>query len=214
MSENNRLKEELVKKAVVFPLLTAAAVAAVMFSAMPIVKHYVPFYKNTVELSSFCTEKAENAQAVSLPVQNSSVRKSDIPLPQSSSIIGSLNAKGNNLTLVYDADYYNISKGASLLAGTLPGETGTAYIYGYKCELPFLYNLEAGDEITLSLFYGEYVFRVVGTDVVSGEASVASQNPGVKRGVVIYTNCNSGAGISNDYYTVTAELVSGASVEG
>ena len=209
----NKNSKELVKKAVVFPLLAAAAVTAFMFSAMPFVRHYVPFYKSTLELSSFCTEKAESVQAAPAPAHNSAVNKSDITIPQSSSFIGSLSAGGYEAALAYDADYYNISKGASLRPGRLPGEVGAVYIYGYKSELAFLSELKAGDEITLSLFYGDYVFRVTNAETVSGEENVISANPGVSRGIVIYTDCG-GAGISNDYYTVAAEMVSGASVEG
>ncbi|MGN1161862.1 MAG: hypothetical protein ACI4SX_06415, partial [Candidatus Fimenecus sp.] len=70
------------------------------------------------------------------------------------------------------------SKGASLVSERLPGETGAAYIYGYKTQMQFLYNLEQGDTFTLSLCYGDYEFKVINADAVTGENNVLSRKTG------------------------------------
>ena len=59
----------------------------------------------------------------------------------------------------------------------------------------------------------DYEFKVINADAVTGENNVLSRNPNVEHGIVIYTNCDEGAGISSKYYVVTAEMTSGAAVE-
>ena len=211
MSNDSRLTKGFIEKGIVFPLITAVAVTAVVFSLTPFAKHYVPFYKDELCLASFCEEKTVEAQKIS-PSQ-AAVSKASLGITEGNTEIGTLNADGQTLNLIYNADYYNTSKGDSLVSERLPGETGAAYIYGYKTQMQFLYNIEQGDTFTLSLCYGDYEFKVINADAVTGENNVLSRNPNVEHGIVIYTNCDEGAGISSKYYVVTAEMTSGAAVE-
>lgn len=211
MSNDSRLSKSFIEKGVIFPLITAVAVTAVVFSLTPFVKHYVALYNEELCLASFCEEKTVEAQKIS-PSQ-AAVSKASLGITEGNTQIGTLNADGQTLNLIYNADYYNTSKGASLVSERLPGETGAAYIYGYKAQMQFLYNIEQGDTFTLSLCYGDYEFKVINADAVTGESNVFSRNPNVKHGIVIYTNFDEGAGICSKYYVVTAEMISGAAVE-
>ena len=46
MSNDSRITKGFIEKGIVFPLITAVAVTAVVFSLTPFAKHYVPFYKD------------------------------------------------------------------------------------------------------------------------------------------------------------------------
>ena len=73
-------------------------------------------------------------------------------------------------------------------------------------------NMQAGDKISVNTAYGDYVFSVIGVESKNGESTVLFANPKTKRGLVIYTNADNGAGISSTYRVVTAEMISGPAV--
>lgn len=206
-------EKTLIQKAVILPAAVALLIAVISFAVYPSVKDLFSFGSGTIVLSDFENQKAESIYKQESGVTGGTVQKSEIGGFNANTEVGEISIGSTSVPLIYNADDINIKDSASLLDyGDYIGETGCAYIYGYKSVLGNINNMQAGDKISVNTAYGDYVFSVIGVELKNGESTVLFANPKTKRGLVIYTNEDNGAGISSAYRVVTAEMISGPAV--
>lgn len=206
-------EKTLIQKAVILPAAIALLIAVISFAVYPSVKDLFPFGGGTIALSDFENQKEASIYKQASGVTGGTVQKSGISGFQSNTEVGKISLKSISVPLIYDADDINMKDSASLLdCSEYIGETGCAYIYGYKSVLGNINNMQAGDKISVNTAYGDYVFSVTDVELKNGESTVLSANPKTERGLVIYTNEDNGAGISSTYCVVTAEMLSGPAV--
>jgi len=207
-------EKTFIQKAVILPLLAALLTAAVAFSVFPAVKNLIPLAEGSAVLSAFENQKAGSEFVHEGRTASGTVKKNEIGDLQPNTEVGIITIGSSSVSLIYAADSINIKDSASLLEhGNYIGETGCAYIYGYKSVLGDINNMKAGDKILVNTLYGEYIFSVTDVALKSGESTVLTADPDTERGLIIYTNTDNGAGISSTYCVVTAEMVSGPAVE-
>lgn len=208
----NKNKKTLIQKAVIAPLVIGAVTAVLFFIMLPVVSGLFPLSKQEIKIADFQQNHTDIALDKSTLQTDGSVKKSNIIYDERNQLIGSVAAGGVDIPLLYDADNVSLTSALSFSSeGDYIGETGCAYVYGYRSLLDINSFFE-GQEVEVATQYGRYIFVVSQIKTVSAEYMVYSMNTGVKRGLVLYTNADGGYGISNSFDAVVMELKSGPAV--
>ena len=207
----NRYKKRLVKDGIVIPIIIAVIATALFFTVMHKISGEFPFANNTVSISDY--EKAEIIEAQPLELSGSTFSKKDIPQIAANTVIGSIEAKGTSMSLIYNSNdvnavgRMNISKDSKLF-----GEVGTVFAFCYKADAAFLKSLAAGDTLNINTHYGSFIYEVVKIDTVNDLSLAHEQGDGVGRALVLCTDNSNKSGISDEYLTVTCTMTSGTQV--
>lgn len=208
----NKKKKTLIQKTVAAPLIIGAVTAVLFFIMLPVVSGLFPLSQEKLEIADFEQPLQEIAIDYSTVKADGVVKKSEMAGFESNTLIGSVEIGEAQIPIVYDADNASLSGAVSISPdGNYIGETGCAYVYGYKSVVD-MNAFYIGQEITVKTVYGLYTFTVADMKTVSSQYAVYSMNTGVKKGLVLYTNTNNGYGVSSEFNTVVMEMKTGPSV--
>lgn len=204
-----KIKKTLIQKAVIVPLVIGALAAVLFFSMLPAMDIIFPLSEQEIKIADFQQLQQDTAfEKANLP-SDGEIKKSDILFSEANSCIGAVAENGKTHPLIYDANDVNLKESLYLLPnGDYIGETGCAYVYGYKSVLD-ISLFSAGQDIEVVTDYGSYVFTVLEIRTVSAERSIFSMNTGAKRGLVLYTNSDGGYGVCSSFDAVILEMKSG-----
>lgn len=208
----DKRKKTLFQKTVAVPLIIGAVTAALFFVMMPVVSELFPLSAEKLEIADFEEPLQETAIYYGDEKTDGVVKKSEISGFERNALIGTIEIGGAQLPLVYDADNVSLSGAASVMpGGKYIGETGCAYVYGYKSVID-VDDYRVGQNINVKTAYGTYVFTVSDIKTVSSQSEIYYMNTGVKRGLVLYTNKDNGYGIGSEFDAVVMEMKTGPSV--
>lgn len=204
-----KLKKTLIQKAVIAPLVIGALTAVLFFSILPAVSAVFPLSDKEIRIAEFEQGQQDTAFKESSQLTDGVQKKADIIHSESNKRIGTVSVNGSDIPLVYDADNVSLTGSLSFMPeGDYIGEVGCAYVYGYNSVVD-VNSFSQGQDINAVTDYGSYVFNVVDIRTVSAEHMIYSMNTGTKRGLVLYTNTDSGYGVSSSFNAVIMELKSG-----
>ncbi len=205
-----RAKKTFLHKAVLLPLAAGILAACTFFVFAPLMQESSSLKNQSFQAAYF----EENYTPASIEVGGEkSVKKSDISLDDNTQI-GNISVGGADLPLVYNASSVSCASAVSLSAnGSLPGEKGSAFIYGSNSVLKNVGGLKSGSEFNVNTAYGSAVFVVKDVFKVKGEYNVFALKNQTQRGVVLYADADDGVGISDYYDVAVAEMKSGTTVE-
>lgn len=209
----SRHKKTLIQKTVAAPLIIGAVTAVMFFIMLPVVSGLFPLSDENLEIADFEQPLQETAIDYSNVKADGVVKKSETAGFESNTLIGSVEIGSSQIPIVYDADNVSLSGAVSVLPdGNYIGETGAAYVYGIKSVID-TNAFHTGQDINVKTIYGIYVFTVTDIRTVPYKPVLFSMNTNVKRGLVLYTNSDSGYGISSSLRAVVMEMKSGPAVE-
>ena len=219
----SRHKKTLIQKTVAAPLIIGAVTAVLFFIMLPVVSWFFPLSDENLEIADFEQPWQETAIDYSKVKADGVVKKSETAGFERNTLIGSVEIGSAQIPIVYDADNVSLSGAVSVLPdGDYIGETGTAYVYGIKSVVDTNafhtgqdINVKTiyGIYVNIKTIYGIYVFTVTDIRTVPYKHVLFSMNTNVKRGLVLYTNSDSGYGISSSLRAVVMEMKSGPAVE-
>lgn len=208
----SRHKKTLIQKTVAAPLIIGAVTAVLFFIMLPVVSGLFPLSDENLEIADFEQPLQETEIDYSNVKADGVVKKSEMAGLESNTLIGSVEIGSLGIPIVYDADNVSLSDAVSVLPdGNYIGETGTAYVYGIKSVID-TNAFHTGQDINVNTFYGTYVFTVSEIRTVPFKHMLFSMNTNTDKGLVIYTNANSGVGISSSLSAVVMEMKSGPTV--
>lgn len=209
----SRHKKTLIQKTVAAPLIIGAVTAVMFFIMLPVVSGLFPLSDENLEIADFEQPLQETAIDYSNVKADGVVKKSETAGFESNTLIGSVEIGSSQIPIVYDADNVSLSGAVSVLPdGNYIGKTGAAYVYGIKSVID-TNAFHTGQDINVKTIYGIYVFTVTDIRTVPYKHVLFSMNTNVKRGLVLYTNSDSGYGISSSLRAVVMEMKSGPAVE-
>lgn len=205
-----RDKKTFLHKALLLPLAAGILAACTFFVFAPLMQESSSLKNQNFQAAYF----EENYTPVSVEVgDEKTVKKSDILLNDNTQV-GNISVGGLDLPLVYNASSISCTSAVSLKAnGSLPGEKGSAFIYGCNSVLNNVGGLKSGSEFIVNTAYGSAVFVVKDVFKLKGEYNVFALKNQMQRGVVLYADVDDGVGISDYYDVVVAEMKSGTTVE-
>lgn len=199
------MNKRFIIKEFVLPAVIAVIAVSLLTAILSVFIGNQYFYKNTIEFAQIGTADAKSAEKGA----DTDIRE----LIEPDTVIGSAAVGDTVLELVFSPDYAD-AKGrfCQLGNGVLIGDIGNAVIYCSKMNGDAVRSLKAGDIVDISTFYGEYKYKVIGSESFSQELSAHNFVNGTGRGLTICTAKNSAAGMSSEYIAFNCELVSGTPI--
>lgn len=208
MSHNEK---RFLQNSVIIPLIIAIAGAGMFFSVLHIHAAEFPFTSNMTYASDFepCEILSPDEQILS----GDTVSKRDIiPLSDNMSV-GSIDANGKSLELIYDANAVNAVGRFNITPySKYIGEIGTVFAECYKADSDFLKQLDEGDSVNVHTYYGDFVYEVTDIGVCDSVLDVKKQGDGIDKALVLYADCSNGVGISDSVSAVVCQMTSGYKV--
>lgn len=208
----DRYKKRLIKNGIVLPAIIAVVAAVLFFAVLGMLKSAFPFTEKAVCIAEY--EKADIITAEKAePEGNGAISKNDLPALSPNTLIGSAEANGKSLELIYDANEVN-ALGRLNISGDskLAGETGTVFVSCYKADADFIKSLKVGDTVELNITYGSYKYEVAAVTETDNPSLAKKQGDGIGRALVLYTDKSSGSGISDRCIAVVCEMTDGRPV--
>lgn len=207
----DHFKKRLIKNGIIIPIIISVAAAALFFAVLYLYSDVFPFTDNTVSISDY--EKAEIVEAKPLELVGSTVSRKDIPQIAPNTVIGSIKSGDSSLPLIYNSNDVNAIGKINLSNDSkLFGEIGTVLASCYKSDADFLKSMSVGDILNVNTHYGSFAYEVTETDAVNDLLLVKKQGDGIGRALVLYTDNNDKAGMSDEYFTVTCKMTSGTKI--
>ncbi len=207
----NHDKKRFVKNAVVIPLIIAAVAAGVFFAVLNILSDEFPFTSYMVYASGY--ESSEVIVPDNKSLTDDAVSKSNITAPVDNMLVGSIDANGKSLELIYNANAVNAVGRFNILPDSkLAGEIGTAFAQCYKTDSDFVKQLSKGDTVKVNTYYSDFVYEVTDIQVCNSAADAKKLGDGVGRALVLCTDNSEGIGISDSLLTVVCKMTGGPKV--
>lgn len=207
----NHNKKRFVKNSIIIPLIIAVAAAGVFFVVLNIFSDEFPFTSDMVYASDF--DNGEVIVPDNKILTDASVSKSDIAVPVDNMLVGSLDAKGKSLELIYNANAVNAVGRFNILPDSkLAGEVGAVFVQCCKSDADFIYQLNKGDTVKVNTYYSNFVYEVINIQICSSVSEAKKLGAGVGRALVLCTDGNNGVGMSDSMLAVVCEMTSGPKV--
>lgn len=208
----DRYKRKFIKNAVVLPLIVAVVATALFFAALRIFDSEFPFTQNISIFAEY--EKSDVMTAESSAFDDQSINKNDLPVFSANTILGSAQANGNTIEIIFNANEVNAVGRLNVSADSKwIGETGTVFCSCYKADAKFVRSLAIGDTIDIDIAYGGYKYQVVKISTADSLRLAEKQGDGIGRALILCTDADKNEGISNSYLTVVCEMTGGKPIE-
>lgn len=207
----NHNQKRFVKNSIVIPLIIAIVAAGMFFVVLNILSDEFPFTSDMLYASDF------DGSEIIVPdfniLTDDSISKSDIAIPVDNMLVGSIDAKGKSLELIYNANAVNALGRFNILPDSkFVGEIGTAFAQCYKADANFMNQLNKGDKINVNTYYGNFVYEVTNIQICNSVLDAKKLGDGVGRALVLCTDGNNGVGMSDSLLTVVCKMTSGPKV--
>lgn len=208
MSHNEK---RFFKNSIVIPLVIAFACAGMFFVVLNILSDEFPFTSNMTYASDF--EHSEVFRTDKQILSGDTVSKSDIIPLSDNMLVGSIDANGKSLELIYNANSVNAIGRFNIMSDSkYIGEVGAAFAQCYKSDSDFIKQLTEGDIVKVNTYYGDFVYEVTDTNVCDSVLDVKKQGDGISRALVLYADCSDGVGISDSISAVVCTMTDGYKV--
>lgn len=209
----NRYKKDLIINGIIIPAIAAVVLTALFFAVLNNFSKDFPFIRNTVIVSDYERADVTEAETLTLQSEGDSISKTDLYAPTDNMILGSANANGNSLELIFNANDVNAIKRLNIASDSkLVGETGTVFATCYKSDSQLVKSLKIGDIVNLDVNYGSYAYKVTAVTAANSLADAKKMGDGIARALVLCTDSSNSIGISDSYLTVVCEMTSGKAV--
>ncbi|MDE5985615.1 MAG: hypothetical protein K2H13_10225 [Eubacterium sp.] len=196
---------------VVIPMIIAFVAASMFFIALNILSDEFPFTLNMTYASDF--EHSEVLRTDKQIMSGDTVSKSDITPPSDNLLVGSIDANGKSLELIYDANAVNAIGRFNIMSDSkYIGEVGAAFAQCYKSDSDFIKQLTEGDIVKVNTYYGDFVYEVTDISICDSVLEVKKQGDGIGRALVLYSDCSDGVGISDSITAAVCQMTGGYKV--
>lgn len=206
---NSRYRK-FIKTGLITPLIIGVILSAVFFLIFSQMYKTFPFYNRSISISNYETEEVKTVEDF---VTGGELRKSEMPALSKNTIIGNISFNNTDAEIIFDANEYNGSDRINISDDSvLFGQAGGTVLSANKLFFNDIKALKTGDVITVNSFYGEYKYKVLSTTAFNTVNDIQKADDSLSRSLIVYTDKESTPGISQGYYAVIGEMVSGTPV--
>lgn len=207
----NYRKKRFVKRGIIIPIIIAVVSTILFFAVYNALVNSVLFKDREFNLADY--SYSEVIEAEPYASEGSEIRKSELPVITSNTVIGNAVINGQAVPVIFDGNEVNSSQRLSLQKdGGIIGESGCAFLFCNKKDSVAVKMLSEGDIVTIDTFYGSYEYEIVSKKMVSSGNELRKSADEFGRSIAIYTDGSEEIGISDTYYVVIGEMISGAEI--
>lgn len=207
----NYRKKRFVKRGIIIPIIIAVVITILFFAVYNALVHSVLFKEREFSLADY--SYSEIGEADTYISGNSEIRKSELPCVSSNTVIGNAAVNGQAMPVIFDGNEVNSNQSLSLQKdGSMIGEAGCAFLSCNKKDSMAVKMLSEGDIVGIDTYYGSYEYKIVSKKTVNSDIELRKTADEFGRSIAIYTDGCAGIGISDTYYVVVGEMISGAEI--
>lgn len=204
----NYRKKRFVKRGIIIPIIIAIVITILFFAVYNALVNSVMFKEREFNLAEYSYSEVKEADTFIL--DSSKIRKNELPCVSSNTVIGNAVINEQTMPVIYDGNEVNSSRRLNLQKNSsMIGETGCAFLFCNKKDSMALKMISEGDVVSIDTYYGSYEYKIVGKKTVSNEIELRKSADEFGRAIAVYTDGCEGIGVSDTYYVVIGELISG-----
>lgn len=207
----NYRKKRFVKRGIIIPIIISVVITILFFAVYNALVNSVLFKEREFNLADYSYSAVSEADAYIS--DSSEIRKTELPVVSSNTIIGNAVINGQAMPVIFDGNEVNSNQKFNLQKdGSIIGEAGCAFLSCNKKDNMVLKMVSEGDVVSIDTYYGSYEYKIVGKKTVSSDIELRKAADEFGRSIAIYTDGYDGIGISDTYYVVIGEMISGAEI--
>lgn len=209
---NNR-KKKFITKGIVTPLIIAVIITALFFAAYSPFSDFLFSDEREFQLADYSYSEIKEMEDYTFNTDE--ILKTDLPVPESDTIIGSAELSEQTIDLIYDANEINSAGRLSIEPDSaFVGEAGCTYFSCPKINSSAVKSLSVGDIVKIDTYYGSYEYKIVSVKVANGESELKKSADEISYAIAVYTDNSENAGLSDEYCVAVGEMVSGCKIKG
>lgn len=207
----NYRKKRFVKRGIIIPIIISVVITILFFAVYNALVNSVLFKEREFNLAGYSYSEISEADAYIS--DSSEIRKTELPAVSSNTVIGNAVINGQAMPVIFDSNEVNSGQKFNLQKhGSIIGEAGCAFLSCNKKDNMVLKMVSEGDVVSIDTYYGSYEYKIVGKKTVSSDIELRKAADEFGRSIAIYTDGCEGIGISDTYYVVIAEMISGTEI--
>lgn len=207
------MKKKQIVSTVLFCLLIAAIVS-ISFVIFANSKENTYPFDEQINMAKHDSVEIKNIDNIE-PNENGEITIDQLKQIPDNAMLGEIKYKDSSVQVVYNCNDVSLIETATLIKnGDFVGEIGCAKIYGYRANMVEFMKIPVGDKITISMPYGDYIYKCVNKATAKSDWDISRQNFDIDRGLILYSDEADDYGFSNDYNEVVFEMVSGPKIVG